>query len=51
MDLNLGSSHSLCTMSMDIALTQLGTSRVGRIEEPQIPVFSRQAQMGWTTME
>jgi hypothetical protein len=36
---------------MDIAFTQQATSRVGPIEEPQVPEFVRQAKMGSSIME
>jgi hypothetical protein len=36
---------------MDIAFTQQDTSRVGPIEGPQIPQFSRSAVMGSSIME
>jgi len=36
---------------MDIAFTQQDTSKVGPIEEPQIPEFSRPPLMGSIIME
>jgi hypothetical protein len=41
MALAIGYHHLTVMMSMDITFTQQGTSRVGRIEGPQIPEFLR----------
>jgi hypothetical protein len=46
-----GSGHLPVMMWMDIAFTWQDTSRVGPIEEPQIPEFLRLALMGSSIME
>ena len=51
MVVTIGSGRLPVMTSTDIGFTQQGTSRVGPIEEPQIPEFSRQALMGSSTTE
>jgi len=47
----IGSGHFPVMTSTDIAFTKQATSRVGQIEEPQIPEFLCKALMGSSIME